>query len=99
MNGGQLSYQGIDLLRQLETNGEKYEQNTIIHHSSSLKCVCAVVDKYASIVVPFKMDKLEDGTNKMFRVVFERLDSLEGTLEPSLPEKRKKIGLKDDRCK
>ena len=41
-----------------------------------------------------KMDKLEIDTGKLFRLVFERLDDYETQLEPHLPKKRKKIGLK-----
>lgn len=40
-----------------------------------------------------RMDKLEAGTNKMFKIVFERLDS---EVAPHLPPNRKKIGLKLD---
>ena len=40
-----------------------------------------------------KMDKLELNTNHLFKVVFERLDSLEETL-PEHPRDRKRIGLK-----
>lgn len=40
-----------------------------------------------------KMAKLEQGTDKLFRIVFERLDRLEAEA-PILPPKRKKIGLK-----
>ncbi len=39
-----------------------------------------------------RIDKLEAGTNKLFRVVFERMDSLEEST-PSLRPNRKKIGL------
>lgn len=38
--------------------------------------------------------KMKSDTSKMFRIVFERLDSIEETLEPRLSPKRKKIGLK-----
>ncbi len=41
-----------------------------------------------------RLDKLENGTNQLFKVVFERLDSLEEQIKPRLPENRKKIGLK-----
>jgi hypothetical protein len=41
-----------------------------------------------------KVSRLEQGTNKLFKVVFERLDSLEETT-PSLKPSRKKIGLKN----
>lgn len=62
MAGGQLSYEGIDLLRSLETNGEKYVRDTMIPHPSSIKRVCLNVDKYANYMVPFKMDKMDDGS-------------------------------------
>jgi hypothetical protein len=40
-----------------------------------------------------RVNKLEEGTNKLFKVVFERLDAVEdGT--PALKPNRKKIGLK-----
>lgn len=41
-----------------------------------------------------KLSKLERGTNHLFKIVFERLDSLEAEI-PILPTKRKRIGLKD----
>ena len=40
-----------------------------------------------------KMDKLEKDTNRMFKVVFERLDEYEEIITPKLPPNRKKIGL------
>ena len=39
-----------------------------------------------------RMHKLEKGTDRLFRIVFERLDKLEAET-PILPNKRKKIGL------
>jgi hypothetical protein len=41
-----------------------------------------------------RVTKLELGTNKLFKVVFERLDSVEEAT-PSLKPNRKKIGLKN----
>jgi hypothetical protein len=41
-----------------------------------------------------KVNKLEQGTNKLFKVVFERLDSMEELIETKGPIKRKRIGLK-----
>ena len=41
-----------------------------------------------------RIEKLEKGSNNMFRIVFERLDNLEADL-PILPNKRRKIGLSD----
>jgi hypothetical protein len=40
-----------------------------------------------------RITKLEDGTNKLFKVVFERLDAVEDET-PILKPNRKKIGLK-----
>lgn len=40
-----------------------------------------------------KVNKLEQGANKLFKVIFERLDNLEETI-PSHKSNRKKIGLK-----
>jgi hypothetical protein len=41
-----------------------------------------------------RVTKLEQGTNQMFKVVFERLDNYEETIAPRLPANRKKVGLK-----
>jgi hypothetical protein len=37
LNGGQLSYQGIAILRQLEANGEQYLQNTILPSTTAIQ--------------------------------------------------------------
>ena len=41
-----------------------------------------------------QMDDLKEDTNKVFKIVFERLDDLETSL-PSFPSDRQKIGIKD----
>ena len=41
-----------------------------------------------------RMDKLEDGTTRIFKTVFERLDDIDEKIEPSTSERRRKIGLK-----
>jgi hypothetical protein len=41
-----------------------------------------------------QVTKLEQGTNQMFKVVFERLDNYEEAITPRLPANRKKVGLK-----
>jgi hypothetical protein len=43
-----------------------------------------------------KLNQLEKGTDHLFRIVFERLDSLEVDA-PILPLKRKRIGLSENR--
>lgn len=40
-----------------------------------------------------RMDRLESGTNKVFKVIFERLDSIEEIVDFKVPTKRKRIGL------
>jgi hypothetical protein len=42
-----------------------------------------------------RMSRLESGTNKIFKVVFERLDAMELIVDTKLPSTKKKIGLKD----
>lgn len=42
-----------------------------------------------------KIDELEKGSNKLFQIVFERLERLEADT-PLLPTKRRKIGLDKD---
>jgi hypothetical protein len=41
-----------------------------------------------------RVTKLEQGTNQMFKVVFERLDNYEETITPRLAGYRKRVGLK-----
>lgn len=46
--------------------------------------------------LPEKVRKLESGTNKLFKIVFERLDTMEEYILPKIDPSRKKIGLKDE---
>lgn len=41
-----------------------------------------------------EVENLKRDTNRVFKVVFERLDNFEELIDPKLPSKRKKIGLK-----
>jgi len=41
-----------------------------------------------------KLNDFKQGTTRMFKIVFERLDAVEEIIEPKLSPKRKKIGLK-----
>ncbi|MEI8347917.1 MAG: hypothetical protein WCG27_10655, partial [Pseudomonadota bacterium] len=38
-----------------------------------------------------KVDSLEKGTNKVFKVVFERLDSIEERITPLIPPREKRL--------
>jgi hypothetical protein len=42
-----------------------------------------------------RIDKLELGTNKVFKAVFERLDSIEEVIDTKLPTTKRKIGFKN----
>jgi len=42
-----------------------------------------------------RIDKLESGTNKVFKAVFERLDLIEEVIDTKLPTTKRKIGLKN----
>jgi hypothetical protein len=44
-----------------------------------------------------RMGKLEESTTKLFKIVFERLDTIEEGITPHLPKNRSKIGLKNKR--
>lgn len=43
-----------------------------------------------------RISKLEEGTNKLFKVVFQRMDEIEEQIRPRLSPSRKKIGLKSE---
>jgi hypothetical protein len=43
-----------------------------------------------------RINKLEEGTNRLFKVVFQRLDDIEEIITPKLKQNRKTIGLKCD---
>ena len=44
-----------------------------------------------------RVTNLEKGTHKLFKIVFERLDTVEDLVTPKLPSNRKKIGLRHDK--
>jgi hypothetical protein len=43
-----------------------------------------------------RVGTIEKGTHKLFKIVFQRLDTLDEQITPKLPANRKKIGLKED---
>ena len=43
-----------------------------------------------------EVKELKAGTNRLFKIVFERLDNLEESINPKLDNKRKRIGLKKE---
>ena len=43
-----------------------------------------------------EVKELKDNSNRLFKIVFERLDSIEEDLTPKLPSNRKKIGIRSE---
>jgi hypothetical protein len=43
-----------------------------------------------------EVKELKNNSNRLFKIVFERLDSIEEDLTPKLPSNRKKIGIRSD---
>lgn len=83
---------GVAMLSSVLTSDEAARVNiSIIRTFIRLRSFLAMENSLAE-----KVTRLEQGTNKLFKVVFERLDSLE-EVAPSLKPDRKKIGLKN--CK
>lgn len=41
-----------------------------------------------------RLGQLEEGTSKLFKIVFQRLDGIEDIVETKLPKRKKQIGLK-----
>ena len=43
-----------------------------------------------------RLEKVEEGTHKMFKLVFERMDSIEEIIMPPMPTHRRKVGLRKE---
>jgi hypothetical protein len=61
MAGGQLSMQGVEVLRSLEVRGQKYSRQSILPSPASIKRVAKVVESYAHMVVPYEYGILPGG--------------------------------------
>ena len=81
---------GVAMLSSVLTSDEAARVNiSIIRTFIKLRSFLAMENSLSE-----RVTKLEQGTNKLFKVVFERLDSVKEAT-PSLKPNRKKIGLKD----
>ena len=81
---------GVAMLSSVLKSKQAVQVNiSIMRIFTKLKSFYALEEK-----IERKMDKLEQNVTKVFKVVFERLDSLEGASTHT--KIRKKIGLKDD---
>ena len=65
LEGGKLNYEAIGLLRQLETKGEKYQQNTLIPSVGELKKVAKLVESLGKIIAPYTAGVTENGAEKV----------------------------------
>jgi hypothetical protein len=80
---------GVAMLSSILTSNEASQVNiSIIRTFIRLRSYLAMENSLTE-----KMKKLEQGTNKLFKVVFERLDAIEDAT-PALKPNRKKIGIK-----
>ena len=78
--------------------------STVLNSERSIQVNIAIMRTFTKLRSFLSMDyslegrvgNLEKGTNKLFKIVFERLDTLDEQITPKLPANRKKIGLKQD---
>jgi len=61
MAGGQLSIEGIEVLRTCETKGKKYYRNSILPCSADIRCVGAEVEEFAEKLIPYQHGTLDTG--------------------------------------
>jgi len=61
MAGGQLSIEGIEVLRTCETNGRKYYRNSILPCSADIRRVGAEVEQFAEKLIPYRHGTLDTG--------------------------------------
>ena len=61
LNGGALNLSSVELLRTLETMGEKYKRDTMLPSAASIKRVFKKVELLGDIKVPYELMHLEQG--------------------------------------
>lgn len=80
---------GVAMLSSVLTSDEAARVNiSIIRTFIKLRSFLAMENS-----LPEKVNKLESGTNKLFKIVFERLDNIEAVVDSKLPKRKKNIGL------
>lgn len=83
---------GVAMLSSVLNSERAIEINiSIMRIFTKLRSFHALESNLATELKDFK-----ENTNKIFKVVFERMDSLEEDFSPRLPVNRKKIGLKQN---
>jgi hypothetical protein len=59
--GGTLSYEGIEVLRECETEGQKYKRGTVIPCSAVLRRMAAKVEQLGDQLCPYELSTTNDG--------------------------------------
>lgn len=81
--------------------------STVLNSERAIQVNIAIMRTFTKLRSFLSMDNslegrvgnLEKGTHKLFKIVFERLDTLYEQITPRLSANRKKIGLKQDQKK
>jgi hypothetical protein len=58
---GTLSYEGIEVLRRCETDGNKYVRGSVIPCSAELRRMAANVEQLGDELCPYKLSTTDDG--------------------------------------
>ena len=83
---------GVAMLSSVLTSKRAVEINiAIMRIFTKLRSFHALESNLAN-----EVKELKDNTNHLFKIVFQRLDSIEEDLTPKLPNNRKKIGIKPE---
>ena len=61
LNRGVLSYEGLEVLRQVQTGGKKYYSHCLLPSPATLKNVSSKVKKIGDILLPFKTGRNSKG--------------------------------------
>ncbi len=81
---------GVAMLSSVLTSERAVEINiSIMRIFTKLRSFHALESSYGN-----EIKNLKNSTNQLFKIVFERLDSLDDQITPKLPANRKKIGLR-----
>lgn len=71
---------------------------TAIHVNISIMRIFTKLRSFHALEsnLAIEVKELKDNSNHLFKIVFERLDSIEEDLTPKLPSNRKKIGIRSE---
>lgn len=78
--------------------------SSVLHSEQAIEVNIAIMRTFTklrnSLLAENRLSKIErkiDSVDKIFKIVFERIDSIEDQIIPKLSPQRKKIGLRDDK--